>query len=375
MNYSAIASPCFVIEENLLRSNLSTIREISEKSGVEIILAFKGFAMWGIFPVIREYISGAAASSVSEAKLCFEEMKTKAHTYCVAINPAEFEEIASYSSHVTFNTLSQFKKYGKKAIAKGISCGIRVNPEYSEIKTDLYNPASPHSRLGLTADHFEDKLPSGIEGLHFHTLFEDDSYTLEHTLASFENKFGHLISQAKWVNMGGGHLVTRKGYDIEHLVNILKKFREKYQVMVILEPGSAFAWQAGVLISTVLDVIENHGVKTAILDVSFAAHMPDCLEMPYRPEIEGAGDPVPGGFNYRIGGLSCLAGDFMTEYSFGKELKEGDIIIFKDMIHYTMVKTNMFNGVNHPSIGIWTKDDEFKLFRSFSYEDYKNRLC
>lgn len=374
IDFSKIPSPCFVIDEKLLRNNLEIIRNVKQEADIDIILAFKGFAMWAVFPIIREYISSASASSLYEARLGFEEMKSKTHTYCVAINPAEFEELSDYSSHLTFNSLAQFDKYKDKAIEKGISCGIRVNPEYSEVATALYNPCSPDSRLGLTAAHFTDHLPDGIEGIHFHALCENDSYTLEKTLAVFESKFGHLISQAKWVNMGGGHLMTKKGYNTQHLIKILKAFKEKYKVRVILEPGSAFAWQTGYLLSTVLDIVENNGVKTAILDVSFTAHMPDCLEMPYRPSVCGATDPVPGGFNYRIGGLSCLSGDFMFEYSFPAELQAGDQLIFEDMIHYTMVKTNMFNGVNHPSIGMWSRDSKFRLFRSFHYEDYRNRL-
>jgi carboxynorspermidine decarboxylase len=370
-----IPSPCYVLEEKLLIKNLSLIKQVAEDAGVEIILAFKGFAMWGAFPIVREYIKGATASSLNEAQLCFEEMKTKSHTYCVAIADDEIDEILQYSSHITFNSLSQFNKYKSKAIAKKISCGIRVNPEYSEVTTNLYNPCSPNSRLGMCIEHFTEKLPEGMEGLHFHALCENDSYTLEKTLAAFETKFSHLIKQAKWINMGGGHLMTKEGYDTKHLIKVLKSFKERYNnIHVILEPGSAFAWQTGSLFSKVLDIVENNGVKTAILDVSFTAHMPDCIEMPYRPKITGATDPVKGKPTYRIGGTSCLSGDFMHEYSFNNTLKEGDIIIFEDMIHYTMVKTSTFNGVKHPSIGIWTKENTFKVLKKFGYEDYKNRL-
>lgn len=370
-----IPLPCYVLEEELLRKNLTLIKQVSETAGVEIILAFKGFAMWGAFPIVREYINGATASSLNEAQLCFEEMKTKSHTYCVAISEDEIDELLKYSSHITFNSLNQFNKYKAKAQAAGVSCGIRVNPQYSEVTTELYNPCSPHSRLGMCIEHFGEKLPQKLEGLHFHALCENDSYTLEKTLQALEKKFAHLIKQAKWINMGGGHLMTKRGYDTNHLIQVLKAFKQRYpKIHVILEPGSAFAWQTGSLYSTVLDVVENNGVKTAIVDVSFTAHMPDCLEMPYRPKITGATDPVVGKPTYRIGGTSCLSGDFMFEYSFEHELKEGDTIVFEDMIHYTMVKTSTFNGVKHPSIGIWTKENTFKLLKKFGYTDYKNRL-
>lgn len=377
IDLNKIPAPCFVLEEELLRKNLTLIKSVADRAEVEIILAFKGFAMWSTFPIVREYVKGATASSLYEARLCYEEMKTKAHTYCVAISPDEIDELLDYSSVITFNSLSQFEKYKDKAFAKNISCGVRVNPEYSEVTTELYNPCSPNSRLGITAENFGDKLPEGIEGLHFHALCENDSYTLEKTLEAFENKFGHLLSQVKWVNFGGGHLMTREGYDIEHLIGVLKKFKEKHQVHVILEPGSAFAWRTGYLVSTVVDIVKTNGVKTIMTDVSFTAHMPDCLEMPYRPKIWGASDPSPDSnqnYTYRIGGTSCLSGDFMFEYSFDKEVQIGDKIVFDDMIHYTMVKTSMFNGVKHPSIGIWTKENEFKLVRKFEYEDYKRRL-
>ncbi len=256
-----------------------------------------------------------------------------------------------------------------------VSAGLRINPEFSEIGHDIYNPCSPGSRLGITADELTIKgIPDGVEGLHFHVLFESDSYALEKILKVVEEKFSSFFTKLKWINMGGGHLMTRKGYDTEHLVKILKRFRERSGLHLILEPGSAFAWETGELVSTVEDIVENQGIKTSILDVSFTAHMPDCLEMPYKPKIIGASDPVQGKPTYRMGGNSCLSGDFMGEWSFENELKPGDRIIFLDMIHYTMVKTTTFNGVHHPSIGIWTRDNKFKLIKEFGYEDYKNRL-
>jgi carboxynorspermidine decarboxylase len=377
IDYSQIPSPCYVIDEGRFRENLSLIKQVSEESGAEIILAFKGFAMWGVFPILKEYISGASASSPHEARLCFEEIGVPAHSYSPAYKEADFESILKYSSHVTFNSLAQYYKYSGilSGYPKKISTGFRINPEYSEIGHDIYNPCSPGSRLGITSDDLMKKgIPDGLEGLHFHVLFESDSYALEKVLEVIELKFSKFFHKLKWINMGGGHLMTRKGYDTEHLVKILKRFRERSGLHIILEPGSAFAWETGELVSTVEDIVENRGIKTAILDVSFTAHMPDCLEMPYKPKIIRATDPVQGKPTYRLGGNSCLSGDFMGEWSFDNELNPGDRIIFLDMIHYTMVKTTTFNGVQHPSIGIWTLDNKFKLLKRFGYEDYKNRL-
>ncbi len=377
IDYSKIPSPCYVLDEQLFRKNLELIQSVGKASGIEIILAFKGFALWSVFPIVREYISGAAASGLHEARLAFEEMKTPAHTYSPAYTDTEFNQILNYSSHITFNSLNQLHKFLPKIQQSGkkISVGLRVNHEFSEVETSMYNPCAPGSRLGVLAGEIKGKLPEGIEGLHFHSLCESYSTDLAKTLAAFEDKFGDIIPQAKWINMGGGHLMTRKGYDVQHLIALLKNFKKKYNVHVILEPGSAFAWETGVLVSTVIDVVENKNIKTAILDVSFTAHMPDCLEMPYKPRIQGAYfDPVPGKPTYRMGGSSCLAGDFVGFWSFDQELKPGDRIAFEDMIHYTMVKTTFFNGVQHPSIGIWNNKTGFRLVRQFGYEDYKNKL-
>jgi len=377
MDYSKIPSPAFVLDEKLLRQNLELINRVQQEAGIEIILAFKGFAMWSAFPLVREYLSGATASSLFEARLCYEEMKTRAHVYSPVYFENEFDELMSYSSHIVFNSINQFNKFyseTKKADHQ-ISCGIRVNPEYSDVETDLYNPSAPGSRLGVGDEEFPDELPEGIEGIHFHVLCESDSFSLEKVLENLEAKFAKYLHQVKWVNMGGGHLMTRKGYDHKHLIQLLKNFKKKYNVKVILEPGSAIAWGTGILLSTVKDIVEHRGVKTAILDVSFTAHMPDTLEMPYRPKIIGATDPNENSrFIYRLGGVSCLAGDFMEAYDFGKELKPGDQIIFLDMIHYTMVKTTMFNGVNHPAIAIWREDDTLQIAKEFQYEDFKGRL-
>ena len=394
-NYDQAQTPAFILEERLLRKNLELIASVQEAAGVEIILALKGFSMWSVFPFVKKYLSGATASSLNEARLIFEEMGCKAHTYCVAYMPDEFQEIMKYSSHLVFNSVAQYERYRPQVEAFGekISCGIRCNPEYSEVEVELYNPAAPGSRLGEVAPALANGLPKGIEGLHFHTLCESTSYDLEKTLAAFENHFGHLIPQVKWVNMGGGHLMTRKGYDTAHLIKILKSFKAKWGVDIILEPGSAIAWETGVLVSTVLDIHESRGVKTAICDISFTGHMPDTLEMPYRPRIthcplptspQGGGDgrvsPSPlgrageGPWLYRIGGVSCLSGDYMKEYSFDRELQVGDRLIFEDMIHYTMVKTTMFNGVRHPDICILRESGELEVMRHFGYQDYRNRL-
>jgi carboxynorspermidine decarboxylase len=375
IDYDKIPSPCYVIDEERFRKNLKLIKHVADESGAEIILAFKGFAMWGVFPVLKEYVSGAAASSADEARLCFEEIGSPAHTYSPAYKSEDFNEVMKYSSHITFNSLAQYDKFsGRMKNHPGISAGLRINPEFSEIGHDLYNPCSPGSRLGITASDLEKGFPEGIEGLHFHVLFESDSRALEKVLTVVEEKFGGFLQKVKWINMGGGHLMTRKDYDTAHLIALIKKFREKYGIHVILEPGSAFAWETGELVSTVEDIIENQGIKTAIADVSFTAHMPDCLEMPYKPKIIGASEPEAGKPVYRIGGNSCLSGDVMGDWSFEKELKPGDRIVFLDMIHYTMVKTTTFNGVHHPSIGIWTSEGKFRLIREFGYADYKNRL-
>ncbi len=375
VDFSSIATPCFVLEEKLLERNLEKLAYVQREAGIDIILAFKGFAMWSAFPMVKKYLKGATASSLNEVQLCYEEMGTKSHTYMVAYREEEIETICQLSSHLTFNSVNQFERFRDVALKNECSIGLRVNPEYSEVETDLYNPSSPQSRLGMTKGNLPANLPESIEGLHFHVLCESDSYALEQTLIRFEEKFGHYLDQIKWVNFGGGHLMTRKGYDLEHLIAVLKSFKEKYNVEIILEPGSAIAWETGYLVTQVLDIVENGGVKTAIIDASFTCHMPDCLEMPYKPTIlEANTNPADGDHLYRIGGLSCLAGDYMEAYSFDRELQIGERLVFNDMIHYTMVKTNTFNGVAHPSIGIWRKNDNFELIRTFGYADFKTRL-
>ena len=379
IDFSKIPTPCYLIEEKLLRKNLSLIQSVKNEAGVDIILAFKGFSMWKAFPIVREYISGAAASGAYEAKLAAEKMKTLAHTYSPAFQQSDFDVVLENSSHITFNSLSQLEMFLPvvRNFSRPISIGIRVNPEFSEVETELYNPCAPGTRLGILAEQLGDELPDGVEGFHFHTLCESSANDLEKTLAAFEAKFGKYLNKIRWVNMGGGHLMTRKGYDTEKLIRILRDFRKRWNdIEVILEPGSAFAWETGVLVSNVVDIVENKGIKTAILNVSFTAHMPDCLEMPYKPRIRNAfHEPVEGKPTYRMGGNSCLAGDFIGFWSFENELKPGDQIIFEDMIHYTMVKSTMFNGVPHPSIGIWRENGKFKLLRAFDYLDFKNRMA
>ena len=377
IDFDKIPSPCYVIEESLLRRNLALIKQVKEAALVNIILAFKAFAMWKVFPIVREYIPYSTASSKFEAQLAYEEMGSKAHTYSPAYTEENFPYILRYSSHVTFNSLSQFERFYPMVVADGnnVSCGLRINPEFSDLETDLYNPCAPGSRMGVVRSLLGDRLPEGIEGLHFHTLCESSSYDLEKTLAVVEERFGQFLPQLKWLNMGGGHLMTREGYDVDHLVGLLKQFHAKYpNLELIMEPGSAFGWQTGFLKTTVVDIVENHGVKTAIIDASFACHMPDCLEMPYKPRIRYATDPIEGKPTYRIGGNSCLSGDYIGDWSFDKPLRIGDTLIFEDMCHYTTVKTTMFNGIPHPALAMLKAEGELQMLREFGYEDYKNRM-
>ncbi len=381
-----VPSPCYVMEEALLRRNLKLINRVAREADVEIILAFKAFALWKSFPIFREYINSVTASSIHEARLAREEFGNLAHTFSPAYTDEEFDEIMRCSSHISFNSLTQYQRFYErtKDAPHSISCGIRINPEYSEIETELYNPCAPGSRFGVTADSLPDDLPSGIEGFHCHCHCESDSYALEHTLEHIERKFGRWLSCLKWLNLGGGHLMTRADYDVEHLIELLKGLKSRYpDLHIILEPGSAFAWQTGSLVSSVVDVVESRGIRTAILNVSFTCHMPDCLEMPYQPRVTDAesldADAVKGApFNeniYRLGGNSCLSGDYMGSWRFQAPLRVGDRIVFEDMIHYTTVKTNMFNGISHPSIALLHVDGELEILKQFVYEDYRDRMC
>lgn len=378
--------PYYLLQESLLRRNLSLIRRIADEAGVEFILAFKAFALWRTFPIFREYISHTTASSPYEARLAFEEFGTKAHTYSPAYEDDTFDTILRCSSHISFNSLTQYSHFVSKVKGQGPeapSIGLRINPEHSEIETELYNPCAPGSRFGVLASQLPEQLPDGIEGFHSHCHCESSAEALQTTLGWIERKFGKWLGQLKWLNLGGGHLVTRKGYNTTLLVGILKDFKNKYpNLRIILEPGSAFAWQTGPLVSQVVDIVENHGIKTAILNVSFTCHMPDCLEMPYHPAVRGAEtleDAVETGVAaeasvYRLGGNSCLSGDYMGYWRFPNPLKVGDIVIFEDMIHYTTVKTNMFNGIHHPALKIEKLDGSIQILREYHYEDYRDRM-
>jgi carboxynorspermidine decarboxylase len=378
-----MATPIYIIEEKKLRNNLRLIADVAKKADVEIILAFKAFALWKTFPIFREYIHSTTASSLSEAKLAKEEFGAKAHTFSPAYTDDEIDEIINCSSHLTFNSLSQYERYHDRVVGKA-SIGLRVNPEYSEVGTMLYNPCAPGTRFGVSADKLPEVLPQDIEGFHCHCHCESGADVLERTLVHIEEKFAKWFPQLKWLNLGGGHLMTRKDYDIPLLINILKGLHERYPwLKIILEPGSAFAWQTGPLVSHVVDIVEDKAIRTAILDVSFTCHMPDCLEMPYYPDVRGAehvdveGAPssvLQTPFLYRLGGNSCLSGDFMSSWRFDHELKVGEEVIFEDMIHYTTVKTCMFNGITHPAIGMLHEDGNVEILRTFGYEDYRNRM-
>ena len=405
-------TPYYLLEERLLRRNLSLIHEVAQRSGAEIILAFKAFALWRTFPIFREYISHTTASSPYEARLAMEEFGSPAHTYSPAYTEEDFPTILACSSHLTFNSLSQYRRfwplveaYNREHPEKVVSCGLRINPEYSEIETELYNPCAPGSRFGVLADELSalrsplSTLPL-IEGFHCHNHCESSAEALQESLRHMEEKFGQWLPQLKWLNLGGGHLMTRKGYNIDLLVSLIQDLRRRYpNLKIILEPGSAFAWQTGPLVSSIVDIVENHGIRTAILDVSFTCHMPDCLEMPYQPAVRTSLNPSKGGKEsvavlcseddmknppslegdggglYRLGGNSCLSGDYMGTWRFDHELQIGEHIIFEDMIHYTTVKTTMFNGIQHPSIVLQHTDGQIEILRQFRYEDYRDRMC
>ena len=376
-----VETPMYIVEENLLRANLSLIRDVAQRADVEIILAFKAFALWKTFPIVREYINSTTASSLSEARLAYEEFGAPAHTFSPAYTDSEIDQIAKCSSHLSFNSLSQYERMREKARNANpqLSFGLRVNPEYSEISTLLYNPCAPGTRFGVSADKLPAQLPSDIEGFHCHCHCESGADVFQRTLVHIEEKFAGWFPQLKWINFGGGHLMTRKDYDVELLVALLKDFHKRYPwLKVILEPGSAFAWQTGPLVAQVVDIVEDKGIKTAILDVSFTCHMPDCLEMPYQPDVRGAEsvemERAMEKNTYRLGGNSCLSGDFMGSWRFDHPLEIGEKLIFEDMIHYTTVKTNMFNGITHPSISMLKSDGKLQKMRVFGYSDYKNRM-
>lgn len=376
-----IDTPYYIVYEDRLRANLEKLKRVAEAADVKIIMAFKANALWKTFPVIKEYFHSSTASSLNEMKLSLDYLGHDVHAYCPVYTERTFPEFLKGCSHITFNSLAQYEKFRPQieAADRKVSVGLRVNPHCSVIETDIYNPCVPGSRFGENPDKLANGLPEGIEGLHFHALCESDSHDLEKVLDAFIEQYGHLLPGLKWLNMGGGHLITRKDYDTEHLIKLMKRLNERYpNLEIILEPGSAFTWQTGDLVTEVLDVVEDADIKTAIIDASFACHMPDCLEMPYQPHVEEAIGTVADGADsphrYRLGGNSCLSGDYVGDWCFDHPLKPGDRLTLCDMNHYTTVKTNMFNGIQHPSIWFQPREGEAVLLREFTYDDYRDRM-
>ncbi|MDE6304090.1 MAG: carboxynorspermidine decarboxylase [Paramuribaculum sp.] len=375
MTIDSIPTPFYIVYEDKLRKNLELIDRVKRLSGADIIMAFKANALWRSFPIVKEYCTNFTASSLNELQLGCDYLGGNAHSYCPAYTDKTIKSFLEKSSHITFNSLDQFARFAPQAIEAGVSPGLRVNPQCSVIETDIYNPALPGSRFGVTAEELGDTLPEGIEGFHFHALCESTSYDLENVLKAFEADFGKFLPKLKWVNMGGGHLMTREVYDTDHLISLITDFRRRYpNLKVILEPGSAFTWRTGDLIVEVVDVVTNAGINTAIIDASFACHMPDCLEMPYKPAISESVEPAPGLPLYRLGGNSCLSGDWVGDWAFPAPLKRGDRLTLEDMNHYTTVKTTMFNGLQHPSIVLCRSNGECEYLRRFTYEDYRDRM-
>lgn len=374
INFEKMPTPCYVVDRRLLRRNLEILDSVQCQTGCKILLALKGFSMYSLFPEVGEYLYGVTSSSLFEARLGREEMDKEVHIYALAYRDDEFSEIVDICDHIVFNSFHQYEKFKDrvKGNGKDIECGIRVNPEYSEIKTAIYDPCYKYSRLGVTEANFDETKLDGIDGIHFHTMCEQGSDTLERTIKEVEKRFGKYFSRMKWINFGGGHHITRDDYDVDKLVEIINYIKDKYDVEVYLEPGEAIALNTGYLVAEVLDIVDN-GMKLAILDTSAACHMPDTLEMPYRPEIIGSKEANVLPHTYRLGGMTCLAGDVIGDYSFDEPLKPGDKLVFTDMAHYTMVKNNTFNGVNLPSIVI-SDENGFEVVREFQYEDYKTRL-
>jgi carboxynorspermidine decarboxylase len=373
-----IPSPCFVLEEQLLDRNLAIFDRVQKAAPIRVMLALKGFSLFHSFPQIRTTLKGASASSLWEARLAAEKFGTEVHVYSPAYRAEDVGEILTYASHMTFNSIGQYSQFRSQVAAHTPdkpSVGLRINPQYSPVKTALYNPCQPSTRLGVSAAQMGDTLPEGIDGFLSHNLCESDSFALEKTIANIELLFGKFLPQLNWLNFGGGHLMTSKDYDVNHAIEVLNAFHTRHpHIQLSIEPGSAIVWETGFLTGKVLDLIPTDDLVNVMLDLSFTAHMPDCLEMPYKPVIRGAREPETGDTIYRMGGSSCLAGDFLGDYAFDRDLVIGDRLIFEDMMHYTMVKTSMFNGVIHPSIGALDKDGKFKLWREFSYEDYRSKL-
>lgn len=389
IDFDLIPTPSYIVDERLLENNLKLLKSVIDRTGCKILLAQKGFSMYSLYPMISHYLNGTTASSLYEAKLGKEYMPGEVHIFSPAYKDEEFEEITKLCGHIVFNSISQFAKFADRAIEAGCSCGIRVNPEYAEVDHEIYNPCCEGSRLGTVLDVFEKELSDNpevldkIEGLHFHVMCEQNSDTLNRVLEHVEEKFGKYmaLSNIKWINFGGGHHITRPGYDVSLLIKCINYIKEKYNVAVYLEPGEAVALNTGYLVSSVMDIQNrsfmtdgNIEMQTVILDTSAACHMPDVLEMPYRPEIIGAGMPGEFKYNYRFGGNTCLAGDIIGDYSFEHELKPGDKLVFCDMAHYSMVKNNTFNGIALPNIMSYNDTDGAYIIKKFSYEDFKCRL-
>lgn len=376
INFGELPTPCYIVDERLLEKNLKILNSVQERTGCSILLALKGFSMHSAFPLVGKYLKGITASSLFEARLGFEKMGKEVHAYAPAYVDEDFDELLTYCDHIVFNSFDQWNRFKgkvKNVKSKMIECGIRINPEYSEIKTDIYNPCYKYSRLGVTLANFRPEELDGIDGLHFHTMCEQNSDTLERTIKVVDEKFGEFIKKMKWLNLGGGHHITRPDYDIETLIRCILFLRDKYSIDIYLEPGEAIALNTGFLVARVLDIVKN-GMEIAILDTSAACHMPDVLEMPYRPNIVDAGEPGEYPYTYRLGGMTCLAGDVIGDYSFKQPLKPGDRLVFCDMAHYTMVKNNTFNGVNLPSIATYNEAEGIKIIRRFGYEDFATRL-
>ena len=375
IDISTLPTPSYLVDQRLLIKNLELLASVKERTGCKILLAQKAFSMFSVYPLIAKYLDGVTSSGVMEARLGYEEMGKEVHTYAPAFADHEIDDVIRYSDHIVFNSFHQWNKFKNKIKNSGkqIECGLRLNPKYSEIDTDIYNPCFTGSRLGITPEQFQPDQLDGIDGLHFHTMCEQNSDTLERTLKVVDDTFGSYIKQMKWLNFGGGHHITRPDYDIETLIRCIQFAQDTYGIQVYLEPGEAVALNTGYLVSTVLDTIEN-GMHLAILDTSAACHMPDVLEMPYRPHIIGAGLPNEKTYTYRLGGPTCLAGDIIGDYSFDAPLKEGDKLIFCDMAHYTMVKNNTFNGMNLPSIALYSQENGLQIIKQFGYEDFKSRL-
>ena len=375
MHYKNLPSPCWLLDEQQLINNLKIFKQLKEKSNAKVLLALKGYALWQSFDTIRTYLDGCCASGLHEAQLASKVFQKEVHTYAPAFKEEELFEIATISQHLVFNSPAQFKRFSKKAkeINPSLSLGLRVNPEYSVSPKEIYNPCGIHSRLGTTIENFDESILEGLDGLHFHALCEQDADALEAVLENFEKKFGPYIPHMKWINFGGGHHITRKGYNIDKLISLIIAFKEKYNVDVYLEPGEAVGWETGTLIATVLDIVHN-GMDIAILDTSAEAHMPDTIIMPYRAEVRDAGKANEKTFNYRLAGNTCLAGDIMGDYSFDQPLAIGDRIIFEDQMHYTMVKATTFNGIKLPSIAIQHVNGSIDVVKEFSYKDFKERL-